>query len=125
MVITGYGNAIKSARKAAGMTQAQLAEKCGLALITIGQYERDLREPRREQLERIATALNIELSELFAQEPAKLNGLLSGKISPENIAVKRTLENISYNLYRLNKMGLKAAEERIAELTEIEKYRQY
>lgn len=82
----GYGQAIKNARKAAKLTQAQLAEKCGLAQITIGQYERGLREPRREQLELIASALDISLLDLVAQEPAELEGFVRGVITPANIA---------------------------------------
>ena len=42
------GDHIKNARKSAGMTQKELAEKCGAAEITIRQYESNKREPRNE-----------------------------------------------------------------------------
>ena len=63
--IVGYGPNIKAARKAAGLTQKQLAEILGLATGTVQQYERGVREPRFEQLKAIANALNIDLMLLF------------------------------------------------------------
>lgn len=60
----GYGQQIKAARKIKGLTQAQLAKKCGMATITIQQYEADKREPRLEQLRRVASALEVEWTEL-------------------------------------------------------------
>lgn len=60
-----YGENIKAARKAAKLTQEELAKRCGMATITIGQYERNLREPRQEQLQSIASALGIHILELI------------------------------------------------------------
>lgn len=59
------GDHIKNARKSAGMTQKELAEKCGAAEITIRQYESNKREPRNEQLMKIARILNVELYDLL------------------------------------------------------------
>lgn len=42
-------NKIREARKAAGLTQKGLAEKAGLATITIQQYESNKRQPRLDQ----------------------------------------------------------------------------
>lgn len=54
-----YGAIIRGARKRAGLTQAQLGERCGLATITIQQYERGVREPKLAQLQALATALGV------------------------------------------------------------------
>ena len=59
------GDNIKKARKNAGLTQKELAEKCGAAEITIRQYESSKREPRNEQLMKIARLLNVELYDLL------------------------------------------------------------
>lgn len=59
------GENIKKARKAVGLTQAQLAEKCGYATITIQQYERNLRQPSVMTLGYIAKALHTTVSELI------------------------------------------------------------
>lgn len=55
---------IKMYRKLRGLTQAQLSEKSGVAAITIRQYETDKRQPRIEQLRKIATALDVGLDKL-------------------------------------------------------------
>lgn len=56
------GERIKEARKMANMTQAELAEKMGIPYQSIGQWERDIRNPKIETLQRIAEALNCSLA---------------------------------------------------------------
>lgn len=65
-----YGLNIKAARKNIGMTQEQLAQKCGMAAITIQQYERGVRQPRLEQLQTIATVLKVPVYALIGGEDA-------------------------------------------------------
>lgn len=62
------GGRIKEARKKAGLKQSELAEKLGVAVITIGQYERNQRQPRLEQLQRIAAALGVSFFDLLSKE---------------------------------------------------------
>lgn len=62
------GKRIQEARKNAGMKQSDLAEKLGVAVITIGQYERGKRQPNLGQLQRIATALDVPVPELMGLE---------------------------------------------------------
>lgn len=59
------GNNIKTARNRAGLTQKELARRCGAAEITIRQYESGKREPRNEQLMKIARLLNVDFYELL------------------------------------------------------------
>lgn len=59
----GYN--IKSARNAAGLTQEELARQCGVATITIRQYESGKREPKYDTLERLADALDVPLEVLL------------------------------------------------------------
>ncbi len=59
------GNNIKAARKAARMTQKQLAEKAGTAVGTIQQYELGKRQPRLKQLQSISEALGMSLYNLL------------------------------------------------------------
>ena len=65
MIKMDIGLCIKSARKKAGLTQKSLAEKSGLAEITIRQYETNKREPRNEQIRKIAHALGLTEEELL------------------------------------------------------------
>lgn len=53
---------IKAARLYRGVTQQQLAELCGLATGTIQQYELNKRNPKIEQVAKIANALNLGYS---------------------------------------------------------------
>lgn len=58
-------NELQRYRKQCGLTQKQLAEKCGLAPGTIQQYELGKRNPKIEQLQKIANVLNIPVEYLF------------------------------------------------------------
>lgn len=61
MYATGnIGENIRKFRKKANLTQKELAEKCGLAEITIRQYETGKRTPKTEILAKIADALGLQ-----------------------------------------------------------------
>lgn len=55
---------IKNSRKQRHMTQKQLAEKTGLAIITIQQYEAGKYEPKYENLEKLSKALEVPVVDL-------------------------------------------------------------
>ena len=79
------GQSIQEARKKAKLTQKELAEKVGIATITVQQYERGVRTPKIETLQKIAQALNIDVGILYGVEADKGNpqylNRLYGKIS--------------------------------------------
>lgn len=79
------GQNIQEARKKAKLTQKELAEKVGIATITVQQYERGVRTPKIETLQKIAQALNIDVGVLYGVEVNKGNpqylNRLYGKIS--------------------------------------------
>ena len=56
------GCKIKAVRKAKGLTQDQLAQKSGVATMTIRRYETGKRQPHLEQLQKIADALEIPIA---------------------------------------------------------------
>ena len=62
------GERIQAARKKANLKQTELAEMIGSSVVTVGQYERDKRQPRLEQLARIADALNVTVGYLQGEE---------------------------------------------------------
>lgn len=57
-------NQIRQARKAAGLTQEQLATLLGINRATLSRYENGEIDPPTSQIKRIAKALDIPLSEL-------------------------------------------------------------
>lgn len=50
------------------MKQSDLAQKIGVAVITIGQYERGKREPSFDTLQSIADALDVPVKSFFSDE---------------------------------------------------------
>lgn len=58
------GENIRRYRKAQNLSAAKLAEKVGLIESTILHYERGIRTPGNEQLEKIARALDVSLGML-------------------------------------------------------------
>ena len=61
------GERIKQARKARRMSQKELAEKIGTTPQTIGRYEADGRRPKADAMLKIASALNVPVSELLGE----------------------------------------------------------
>ena len=51
---------IKKLRLAEGLTQAGLAYKCGVSLVTARNWEMEVQEPTGENLERLKTVLKVE-----------------------------------------------------------------
>lgn len=48
--VSTFGNRLKEQRKKLGLTQAEIAEKCGISMRMWGDYERDKYQPRSETL---------------------------------------------------------------------------
>lgn len=65
------GQLIKRARKKAGLTQLELAQKLDVPFQSVSQWERDLRNPKPETIEKIANAIGVDYMELI---PQKLQG---------------------------------------------------
>ena len=63
------GILIKQKRKAAGLTQEELAQKIGCATITIRQYESGKREPSIIVLGNLANALDVDIFDLIPEDP--------------------------------------------------------
>lgn len=62
-----FGEKIKAARKAAGMTQKQLAEKVGVSNAAVSNWEKNLNRPDPDQIELLCGILNITPSSLFGE----------------------------------------------------------
>ena len=90
------GQLIQRARKKAGLTQAELAEKIGASVVTIGQYERNKRQPRIEQLCLISKALGVTVASLLPGEPIDLGffGLKGHRIDGKIYLTEESLKAI-------------------------------
>ena len=93
------GEKIKKLRKERKLTQKQLGELSGTSEITIRQYETNRREPRMGPLIKIATALNVNVSELLELEslPMKIEKSEEGeKIYIESAEAQRHKAFLDY-----------------------------
>lgn len=76
-----FGDRLAGAREAAGMTQAQFAERLGVKHKTVAAWEDDLREPRANRLQMIAGMLNVSIMWMLTgrgeglDEPIQPDGL--------------------------------------------------
>lgn len=76
---------IKKYRKARKLTMEQLSEKSGINLSTLKKYETDNRNPKLEQLSKIAEALEVSVFEFLDIEVNSVNGIIS-LVNKMNIA---------------------------------------
>lgn len=77
--------AIKKYRKARKLTMEQLSEKSGINLSTLKKYETDNRNPKLEQLSKIADALEVSVFEFLDIEVKSINDIIS-LVNKMNIA---------------------------------------
>ena len=120
------GQRIKEARKSAGLTQRELAEKAGTATGTIQQYELGKRQPRIEQFQAIADVLNVDVNWLMngytlAQRDQAVRDFVKKRFSEVEVW-KTRLDEIGQDLGKLNDEGQVEAVKRVKELTEIPRY---
>lgn len=112
------GQNIQILRKETGLTQAELARKIDVSAITIQQYERGVREPNLETIEKIAKALGVEFIDVLAigtiQEQSKSH--------TGNAAITEKESQLLSHFRNLNDNGQSVAVERVHELTQIPAY---
>ena len=75
-----FGRRLARLRKAAGLSQLQLAEHLGATQTLVSEYEHDRRRVHGERLSQIARRLHVSVDELLGHKPTKTNGALSLKL---------------------------------------------
>lgn len=85
------GERIQAARKKANLKQTDLAEMIGSSVVTVGQYERDKRQPRLEQLARIADALNVTVGYLQGEETIDAKQIVEALQKRDNSSLESLL----------------------------------
>jgi transcriptional regulator with XRE-family HTH domain len=71
---TAFGARLHAAREAAGLSQAQVAEKMDVTQTAYGVWERYRVALRPEQIEQLASVLNVTVEYLFGRDAAKSRG---------------------------------------------------
>lgn len=73
--MSDFGEKLRAARAAAGLSQSQLAEKSGIPLGTLREYEQNRREPLLSKACKIAVALGMPCDAFCPkEEPTKKRG---------------------------------------------------
>ncbi len=80
------GKKVRGLRKAKKLSQSRLAERANLSEACIGTIERGHRTPRLPTLEKIASALGVEIKVLF--------DFSSGEVSTSEEALKELYQSI-------------------------------
>lgn len=63
------GDRIRAIRKGKGLTQKELAKKLGVSASMIGQYETNVRNPKFETIQKIASSLGVTTAEIIDLSP--------------------------------------------------------
>lgn len=91
------GEKIKSLRKAIGLTQKELGDRLGISEVQVSQYERGTRNPKTEQLKRIAEALNVPLDTFYQAKVQELYMLWSENGSQqEYYSIEQKLNSVGF-----------------------------
>ncbi len=127
------GKRIKEIRKSKGISQKQLAGILEVTETMVSQYERGLKNPKIETLQKIANALQVSIADLredlalWQKFDAEIDTV---KLSSESNAFEavqaafgKTVCDILGDLSKLNKTGQEKAADYVFDLTEQPKYR--
>ncbi|MFJ9386992.1 helix-turn-helix domain-containing protein [Peribacillus sp. NPDC101481] len=125
-----YGERIRQLRKEKGMTLRQLSDKLGIPFTTLGNYEREDRQPNFETFEMVADFFDVSIDYLAGRNEQRtydeyvfhsnfksIEELL-GKASPE---IREVITDIVDQLYLITRRDLKLG---IANISELEHLRE-
>lgn len=116
------GEKIKHLRTKRGLTQKQLAEMSGIAVISLQQYESNKRTPKTEQIIKISNAFEVPIDFFLVDFEDKLYNKENWPNSEEErkkIFQEKYLIR-TFNL--LNNLGKEEALKRVEELVLVPKY---
>ncbi|EDS16915.1 MULTISPECIES: helix-turn-helix domain-containing protein [Bacteroides] len=81
--------------KQAGITQKELAERIGLSAVGLSKAING--NPTKDTLEKIASALNVRITELF-EEPTNINGYIELDGTIHKVTSKDDIKKLAENL---------------------------
>ena len=114
-----FSERLKTIRKEKGLTQAELAEKAGIAVNSIRLYESGKIVPKLDTIARIARAMGLTANDLVAGQWGKFQG---GFRSKTEIRQDDREAQLIYHFQNLNENGQSIALKRIEEMTELPRY---
>lgn len=130
-----FPESLKYLRQKYQYSQQQLADIAGVSQTSIYQWEKGIRKPKIEQLDKLAYALGVTIVDLdpdmlvydlLRYEYAKARNNENKYYDERTIKEYEILRKesvLTSHFYKLNSMGQDEAIKRVEELTEIKKYR--
>ena len=117
------GEKIREIRISKGITQKQLAEKLNTSQQNLAQYENGKRNPKLETLQRIATALDVAISNLLTKEYIMQGNITRNDLNDWIDVLGETKSDKINELFdSLNEKGKDKAIEQVELLTKIPEY---
>lgn len=96
------GELIRDARKKKGLTQKELGERLGISDVSIAQWENGLRNPRLETRQKLAKALDMDVTALMSdnekQDCFSMFGSDSERVDLALMELKKQIEAKANNL---------------------------
>ncbi len=83
--VATFGDRLAGAREAAGLSEEELAQRLGVRLTTLQNWEEDVAEPRGNRLQMLAGMLNVSLTWLLTAEG---DGLVDPDEVPRRLPVE-------------------------------------
>ena len=114
-----FNERLRAIRKEKGLTQAELAEKAGIAVNSVRLYEAGARLPKLDTIARMAVAMGLTANDLIAGQWGNFEGAF---LSAEEFQQDDREAQLIYHFRTLNDNGQTVAVERVQELTQIPAY---
>lgn len=114
-----FNERLRAIRKEKGLTQAELAEKAGIAVNSVRLYEAGARLPKLDTIARMAVAMGLTANDLMAGQWGNFDGIF---LSDEEFQQDDREAQLIYHFRTLNDNGQTVAVERVQELTQIPAY---
>lgn len=114
-----FNERLRAIRKEKRLTQAELAEKAGIAVNSVRLYEAGARLPKLDTIARMAVAMGLTANDLMAGQWGKFDGIF---LSDEEFQQDDREAQLIYHFRTLNDNGQTVAVDRVQELTQIPAY---
>lgn len=114
-----FNERLRAIRKEKGLTQAELAEKAGIAVNSVRLYEAGARLPKLDTIARMAVAMGLTANDLIAGQWGNFEGAF---LSAEEFQQDDREAQLIYHFRNLNDDGQSVAVDRVEELAQIPKY---
>lgn len=112
---------IRMAREVSGFTQKKLAQQIGVSVATLDAWERGYAKPRKADFDALAASLDMSPYSLYDWDTANdaLASYMNDMVADHGPHIFDLLNHFD----QLNDLGQTTAVQRVAELTEIDKYK--